>query len=164
MAGKLQIFRAQDAPSLTDSGHMSLEPYTELQREGMQRVVAAGYLEGAEIAVLVDLPGFSLIHAWMKKGYPLTRHSHDSDCLYYIVAGSLTIGTEELGPRDSFFVPAGVAYTYTPGPQGVEVLEFRHAGRFNYLNLSHNQAFYDRAVQACETNLEAWKKAVPPSR
>ncbi len=42
------------------------------------------------------------------------------------------MGTEELGPRDSFFVPSDVPYSYRPGPDGVELLEIRHDTQFNF--------------------------------
>jgi len=105
---KFQIFRAKDAPSLMEKGCMTVEPYSQTQREGMDKVLASGFLEGDEIKVLVDIPGFSLTHVWFKPGYPLPLHSHDADCLYYIIAGSIRMGTEDLGPRDSFFIPSDV--------------------------------------------------------
>uniref|UniRef100_UPI0035C972B3 cupin domain-containing protein n=1 Tax=uncultured Sphingomonas sp. TaxID=158754 RepID=UPI0035C972B3 len=158
-----QIFRGKDAPGLMETGCMSIAPITPLQRAGVTKAVAAGYVEGDETRVLVNLPGFSLIHSWMKKGYPLALHSHDSDCLYYIVAGSLRLGTEDLGPRDSFFVPANVPYTHSPGPDGVEVLEFRHANAFNFVNLSKTEAFWDKAAEIVAENREEWRSAKPPS-
>lgn len=118
-----QIFRASDAPSLAEAGCMTVEPFSAAQREGMDKLVAAGFSDGEEVRVLVDIPGFSLTHVWFKAGFPLPLHSHDADCLYYIVAGSIRLGTEDLGPRDSFFVPADVPYTYRPGPDGVEILK-----------------------------------------
>lgn len=157
------IFRAKDAPSLMESGVMSMAPMTDAQRAGLIKTVQAGYTEGDEVKILVNMPGFSLAHAWLKKNYPLALHSHDSDCLYYVVAGSLRLGTEELGPRDSFFVPAGVPYTYKPGPDGVEVLEFRHQPTFNFVNLSKTEAFWNKAAQTVADNLEDWRGATPPS-
>lgn len=161
---QLKIYRAADAPSLVESGCMPLEPMTETQVAGIQRLVQAGYLEGDEIKVLVDMPGFALTHAWLKKDYPLMRHSHDSDCMYYIIAGTLKLGTEELGAMDSFFVPAGVPYTYVPGPDGVEVLEVRHKTTFNFLNLTPGETWWDKAEKTCAENREAWKTAVKPSQ
>lgn len=158
------IFRAKDAPELMASGSMSIAPISDEHRAGVMKAVAAGYAEGDEVHVLVNLPGFALTHAWLKKDYPLALHSHDSDCLYYIVAGTLRIGTEELGPRDSFFVPAGVPYTYRPGSNGVEVLEFRHTTQFNFVNLSKNSKFWDRATETVAANIENWKMATPPSQ
>ena len=157
------IFRAKDAPELMQSGAMSIAPISDQHRAGVMKAMAAGYGEGDEVHVLVSLPGFSLAHAWLKKDYPLTLHTHDSDCLYYVVAGTLSLGTEKLGPRDSFFVPAGVPYTYRPGPDGVEVLEFRHATEFNFVTLSKGEAFWTKAAETVAANLADWKVARPPS-
>jgi mannose-6-phosphate isomerase-like protein (cupin superfamily) len=161
-AAEFRIFRAKDAPSLMESGCMTVEPYTPVQREGMDKVLAAGFLEGDEVRVLVDLPGFSLTHVWFKPGYPLPLHSHDADCLYYVIAGSIRLGTEDLGPRDSFFVPANVPYAYRPGPEGVELLEFRQQGKFNFVNLAKGAEFWDKAAAQVTAHREGWKTAEPP--
>ncbi len=158
-----QIFRAKDAPKLMESGCMSIEPITPIQRAGVTKAVEAGYTEGDEVRVLVQMPGFSLTHAWMKKNYPLALHSHDSDCMYYIVAGSTRVGTEDLGPRDCFFVPANVPYTHKPGPNGVEVLEIRHEVGFNFVNLSKTEAFWQKAAETVAANLDDWRIAKRPS-
>lgn len=158
-----KIYRAAEAPSLMEAGCMKIEPTTEVQQAGIKKAVAAGYLDGDEIKVLSDLPGFSLTYAWLKNDYPLARHSHDSDCMYYVIAGSLHLGRETLGPRDSFFVPANVPYTYRPGADGVEVLEVRHNPSFNFVNLSGNQSFWASAAETCAANSEGWKSAVRPS-
>jgi hypothetical protein len=160
---KMQIFRAADAPGLMEAKCMTVEPFTPVQRVGMDKVLAAGYLEGDEIKVLCQLPGFSLTHVWFKEGYALPLHSHDCDCLYYIIAGSLKLGTEELGPRDSFFIPENVPYTYKPGPDGVELLEIRHANAFNFVNLAKGEAFWEKAAQQAEQRREDWKTAKRPS-
>lgn len=161
--GKFQIFRAKDAPGLMEAKCMTVEPFSPVQRAGMDKAIAAGYLEGDEIKVLCNLPGFSLTHVWFKEGYSLPLHSHDADCLYYIIAGSIRMGTEELGPRDSFFVPAGVPYTYKPGPDGVELLEIRHSNSFNFVNLAKGEAFWEKAVEATQQRREAWQTAKRPS-
>ncbi|KHK90138.1 cupin domain-containing protein [Novosphingobium malaysiense] len=159
---KFQIFRAADAPSLMEAECMTVEGYTPVQREGMDKLLAAGFLEGDEVKVLVDLPGFSLTHVWFKAGYPLPLHSHDVDCLYYIIAGTIRLGTEELGPRDSFFIPSGVPYAYKPGPDGVELLEFRHEGKFNFVNLAKNATFWEKAAEQAAEHREGWKTAKRP--
>ena len=161
--GRFQIFRAKNAPGLMEAKCMSVEPFTPVQREGMDKALAAGYLEGDEIKELCQLPGFSLTHVWFKEGYALPLHSHDCDCLYYIIAGSLRMGNEELGPRDSFFVPADVPYTYKPGPEGVEVLEIRHANTFNFVNLAKGEGFWNRAAEQTAQHREASTTAQRPS-
>ncbi|KMS52023.1 hypothetical protein V474_02940 [Novosphingobium barchaimii LL02] len=158
-----QIFRAADAKGLMEEGCMSIEPFTPVQRAGMDKLVGAGFLDGEEVRVLCNLPGFSLTHVWFKKDYPLPLHSHDTDCLYYIIAGSLRLGTEDLGPRDTVFIPAGVPYTYKPGPDGAELLEFRHASHFNFVNLAKGAAFWDKAAEIAASRHEEWKTAVPPT-
>ena len=158
-----QIFRAKDAPGLMEAGCMAIEPITPVQRDGVTKAVAAGYTEGDQVKVLVNLPGFNLVYAWFKKNYPLALHSHNSDCLYYIVAGSIRLGSEDLGPRDSFFVPANVPYTYKTGPEGLEILEFRHATEFNFVNLSKTEGFWDKATEIIAANRADWQTAKRPS-
>jgi hypothetical protein len=74
--------------------------------------------------------GMSLVHAWFGPNFPLFRHSHPKfgDCLYYVVAGEIIMGSRVLKAGDGFFVPNGAPYKYTAGPNGVEVLEFRAGG------------------------------------
>jgi len=157
------IFRAADAPGLMEAGCMSVEPFTPAQRAGMDAALASGYLEGDEVKVLCNIPGFSLTHVWFKNGYPLPLHSHDANCMYFIIAGALRLGTQELGPRDCFFVPAGVPYTYKPGADGVELLEIRQETHFNFLNLAKGEAFWTKAAAACADNRESWQTAKRPS-
>lgn len=160
---KFRIFRAADAKGLMEEGCMTVEPYTPVQRAGMDKVLEAGFTDGDEVRVLVNIPGFSLTHVWFKKDSPLPLHSHNADCLYYIVAGSIRLGTEELGPRDSFFIPADVPYAYRPGPDGVELLEIRQAGEFNFVNLAKGAAFWDKAAEIAASNREHWKVAPRPA-
>lgn len=74
--------------------------------------------------------GMSLVHVWFGPNFPLFRHSHPryGDCLYYVVAGEVVLGSQRLGPGDGFFVPNEMPYKYKAGPEGVEVLEFRAGG------------------------------------
>ena len=160
---KTRIFRAADAKDLMEAGCMSIEPFTPAQREGMNKLAAAGYMEGDEVKVLVNIPGFSLTHVWFKADFPLPLHSHNADCLYYIVAGSLQLGTETLGPRDSFFVPCDAAYAYRPGPEGVELLEIRQANTFDFQIFAKNKAFYDKAVTTIEAKRGSWRDAPRPA-
>ena len=56
--------------------------------------------------------------------------SHDGDCLYHVVEGSLVMGSQTLVAGDGFFVPSGAPYAYEAGPDGVVVLEFRTCTAF----------------------------------
>jgi mannose-6-phosphate isomerase-like protein (cupin superfamily) len=160
---KIEVFPAAAAPGLTELGAMKMAPMSADQRQGLTKLVQAGYLEGDEVKVLVNLPGFSLTRAWLKKDYPLLLHSHDSDCLYYVLAGSLQMGAQDLKAGDSFFVPGGAAYQYRPGPDGVEVLEFRHAQEFDFQNYAKNPAFYEKAAITIAENVAGWREAKRPS-
>lgn len=162
-ARKFEIFRGEDAPSLADAGCMSFEPFKDQVLPLLGQVQDAGVFDGEQARVLFSIPGFCLTHVWFKAGYPLPPHSHDADCLYYIIAGSLRLGTETLRPRDGFFVPADVPYSYTPGPEGVELLEFRHATSFNFVNHANGTAFWEKALETVKANRQAWATAKMPA-
>ncbi|MGE4322775.1 MAG: cupin domain-containing protein [Sphingobium sp.] len=169
MAGKedragFRIFRAAQAPSLEDSGAMYYEEIGQGVATQVERLRDAGIDDGHRVKMLFSMPGFSLSHSWFKCGFPLPLHSHNSDCLYYIVAGSLRLGTEDLGPGDGFFVPSDVPYGYTPGPDGVEILEFRHDESYSFRFFAKEGApFWERALQQLRDNHPAWGDARMPS-
>src|SRR3546814_13639172 len=77
---------------------------------------------GAKTVVLFKEPGergMSLTYVWFKSDYLLPRHSHDTDCLYYVMAGELLIGKQVLRKGDGMFIPAGAGYAYQAGAKGV---------------------------------------------
>jgi hypothetical protein len=159
----MAVFRAAQAPALREVDAMRAEGVTGLVRDGLAQLAEAGLGEGETVKLLFSAPGFSLAYAWFKSGFPLPRHSHNTDCLYYIIAGSLTFGAEVLGKGDGFFVPSDAAYTYVPGPEGVEILEFRTADRFNIRFLADNPAFWSRAAATVSAELDGWRGQRPPS-
>jgi len=160
---KFTVFRREDSPSLGDSGMMHFEPFKESILPILGQVQEAGVFKGEDARVLFSIPGFSLLHVWFKPGYPLPLHSHDADCLYYIISGSIRLGAQELGPREGFFVPANVPYGYTPGPEGVEVLEFRHATSFNFVNHANGLPFWEKALETVRANQPVWDTAKMPA-
>lgn len=160
---KFALFRAKDAANFEESGLMTTVPLTDIEMAGSVAAVEAGVLDGTSVKLLFAMPGMSLARAWFKSGFPLPRHTHDVDCLYYIVAGSLKIGTETLSVGDGFYVGADVPYTYTPGPDGVEVLEFRASNSFNIKLLANNPDFWTTAVERTNANHSGWADEVPPS-
>jgi mannose-6-phosphate isomerase-like protein (cupin superfamily) len=110
---KIQIFHARDARSMMELGIMSVEFPPEV-KPLVAEAVANGLIAGDEVKVLFSMPGFSLLHAWLKKDYPLAAHTHDADCLYWIVSGALQYGDQTLRKGDGFFVPANVPYVMFP--------------------------------------------------
>lgn len=157
-----RIYRAADAPSLDEMACMETVGLTPTILDGVERANAAGIEAGNIVKVLFSMPGMSLTYAWFKSGFPLPLHSHNADCLYYIIAGSLKLGTEVLNAGDGFFVGTDVPYAYRPGPEGVEVLEFRTAEKFDFRILGKTTAFWDKTVAAVEERREAWKSEAPP--
>ena len=53
-------------------------------------------------------------------------------------------------------------YAYRPGPDGAELLEFRHATHFNFVNLAKGAAFWDKAAETAAKSREEWKAAARP--
>jgi len=156
------LFRQSQARDFEASGIMSQVPPTPVEMAGAMAAIDAGMLEGTTVKLLFAMPGLSLTHAWFKSGFPLPRHSHNVDCLYYITAGSLRIGTEELGRGDGFFVGASVPYSYVAGPEGVEVLEFRGSSSFDIRLLANNSAFWTNACGRVAERREIWSNEQPP--
>ncbi|MEO7739855.1 MAG: hypothetical protein ABIS10_11260 [Novosphingobium sp.] len=147
----------------TDVQPVSTE-FTPEEVERWGRKMEAGYSLGQEARVVLRTPTLSILHIWNKPGYPTPLHSHDADCLYFLVGGSVRVGTEDLLPGDSFFIPAEMPYTYKVGPEGAEVLEIRQAGNWDLKLLAKNPAYFDKAVQAITANVEGWRTAKRPSR
>jgi quercetin dioxygenase-like cupin family protein len=136
------FYRAEDARPLDADtmppGKIDRAVYTELDLSPIS--------DGTTTTVLFkgDGPdGFSLVRAQFKSGYRLPHHTHSADCLYYVVAGELTMGSRVLKAGEGFFVKAGAPYAYEAGPDGVEVLEFRMATSFD--------------IQIRDQTVERWK-------
>ena len=152
---RFEIFRKADARDLVDSGIMTAAMPMQEESPSLSEAIGAGMDLGYTTKVLYAGPQFSLVYLWYKSGFPLPRHTHDSDCLYVVVGGSLRIGTEDLGPGDGFFVGAEVPYAYTAGDKGVEVLEFRSAGRFDIKMMAGN-AFWEKAAERARDKQADW--------
>lgn len=160
---RFAIYRGADAPDFSEVSVMELAGVTPVIAAGIEAAQAAGAPDGDMVKLKFAVPGMSLTYAWFKSGYPLPLHSHNADCLYYIIAGSLQLGTETLGKGDGFFVGSDVPYFYTPGPDGVEVLEFRTADSFDIRFLGKTKAFWDKTAAAVTRERPGWAGQVPPS-
>jgi hypothetical protein len=160
--GRFAIFRGAEAPPFAEIDVMDYDGVTPALEQAFAGLAEAGVADGQTVKLLFSAPGFSLTYAWFKSGFPLPRHSHNADCLYYVIAGALTLGDETLGAGDGFFVPADAAYTYVPGPEGVEVLEFRTADHFNIKFLAANPNFWTKAVKTVERERAGWLQQPRP--
>ena len=159
---KIAWFNAQDAVSLAESGIMSP---ADISPEVLAQVDITPILAGARTRVLFQDPsptGFSLVHAWFGENFPLPRHSHSADCLYYILAGEVHMGTKVIRAGEGLFVPAGRPYTYRAGNGGVELLEFRSSTSFDIKILDKDVAKWKSFVAIAETMRDTWLTTRPP--
>lgn len=159
----MEIFRFASAPMLDETGHMEVADLNEEMQAGIGGALEAGFAEGNVVKTLFSRPGFSLTYAWFKSGFPLPLHTHNADCLYYIVAGTLQLGTEKLGAGDGFFIGKDKAYRYTPGPEGVEVLEFRSEENFDIKFLAKTLPAWAKITDVIKERRPAWANEAPPS-
>lgn len=151
--GRMAIFTAASAPSLEEAGMMEAMSFTQddadvvpATDEEMERMQAGGKLT---VPFRQRGPGgLSLVEIEFAPGYLLPRHSHSSDCLYYIVSGGIVMGQRELGPGDGFFLPADQVYAYHAGPKGVKLLEFRTESAFDMKVYEKDMARYREKAMA----------------
>jgi hypothetical protein len=157
------IFRAHKARDYSAEGPMYVDGAGGDEFDGGGELHDAGFMDGSRVKLLYSRPGMSLTYVWFKSGFPLPRHSHNADCLYFIVAGSLRLGVEELGPGDGFFLGVDVPYTYVPGPDGVEVLEFRTSDHFDFKELGMTPAWMEKALETLAERRSNWAEETTPS-
>ena len=164
----IEVFRADAGEPLSET-QMPMEGIDESVMAGFAKVMEAtgGDPGGETVRCLFREPkedGMSLCHAWFKSGFVLPRHSHNADCMYYIIAGELKLGNQTLGKGDGFFVPADAPYSYEAGPEGVEVLEFRNATQFNIEFKNNSESHWDRVAKSYGESAPRWaEETVPPS-
>ncbi|MDY7105159.1 MAG: cupin domain-containing protein [Actinomycetota bacterium] len=159
---RFQVFRAADAPTLEQTDVLRYEGLTPDVRAGLKQLNEAGIGEGSFAKILINVPGFSLAYAWHKSDFPLPLHSHDVDCCYLIIAGELRVGSETLGKGDGFFVPAGSAYTFSTGAEGVEFVEFRQASSWNIVFKYRNPDSWAKAADTAAARREVWETEAQP--
>jgi quercetin dioxygenase-like cupin family protein len=157
----MTFYRAEDAPTLEDDGIMTLGPM-EIDPAVGEAVDLRLLNAGQHVTVLFKgegPDGFSLVHARFEPGYRLPRHSHSADCLYYVVSGEAHMGSRVLKPGDGFFILAEAPYAYTAGPDGVEVLEFRHATTFDIKIRDKTLEHWKPVIDAIKAHGETWAPA-----
>jgi quercetin dioxygenase-like cupin family protein len=157
----IELFRGKDAPGLFESGTMSPPEFDAADRAALAEdgPRSPNLLHGNYDGVVYRGEGddrFSLVRAWFGPHYVLPRHTHDGDCLYYVVNGSLKMGSQVLGAGDGFFVPSDAPYAYEAGPDGVEVLEFRSCTSFGMKIPGGQLERLRRAGQVAEEHGDDW--------
>ncbi|MHB1584598.1 MAG: cupin domain-containing protein [Acidimicrobiales bacterium] len=145
------------APALHETDVMSMPVMDPPAEEQMMEWALSG---GHDVRVLFrqEGGGMSLVWSRFAPGYPLPRHSHSADCLYYVVAGEATMGNRRVGAGAGFFVPADAPYAYTAGPEGIEILEFRGVGSFD-MQITESLARWARIVDEVRDQRHRWQPA-----
>jgi quercetin dioxygenase-like cupin family protein len=101
--------------------------------------------EGMSLALVSFAPDFILV-----------RHSHDADCLYYVLSGEARLGNRVVGAGSGFYVPAGHTYGYRAGPEGVEILEIRSSTSFGMTVVEENPARWQEMVDLADERQAEW--------
>jgi mannose-6-phosphate isomerase-like protein (cupin superfamily) len=162
-AGKRKItwFDEGDAVELFASGAMSA---TALSPEVIEVIMGSKLHLGNGTRVLYQDPerdGFSLVHAWFGENFPLPRHTHSGDCLYFVLKGELRMGSKTVKAGSGLFVPNGRPYTYRAGAGGVEVLEFRKVSTFDMITLDQDVPKWQTYAAIGEEQAENWNQTRP---
>lgn len=161
---RFEIFRGADAPTLEKSGCMTYAGETPNLTAMQPKFAEAVEARGEYGDVPYRRSNMSLARLWFKSGFPLPLHTHDSDCLYYIIAGSIRMGTQTLVAGDGFFVGNDVPYAYTAGPEGVEILEFRNTDRFNISVRDKPVPAWEKTIEQMRDASMGWADEPPPVR
>jgi mannose-6-phosphate isomerase-like protein (cupin superfamily) len=117
---------------------------------------------GAAALTLFSSPNCHVSYVWFKSGYPLPIHSHDTNCYYLVIAGSMKVGSEVLGKGDGVQIPAGAPYTVTPLDEGVEFLEIRESPDYDTHFRARTDAYWDRVAETRAARKEIWAKEKAP--
>jgi hypothetical protein len=165
---RMTLFRKGDALPL-DHETMPFMGVDAATMAGLGRVMASGprAADGSHTTILFQSGGengVSLSHAWFKTGFISPRHSHNADCIYYILGGEARLGSARLGPGEGVFIPADHAYVLEVGDEGCELLEFRNAAQFNIHFRGNDDAHWDKVAQSYAHHMPQWENEVPPTQ
>ncbi len=165
-AGGFVITRAADAePMKPRKPRGFADPATMLHPatlRGLQQMREDSGPPGAAAMVLFSSETMHVSYAWFKSGYPLPLHSHDADCYYLIVGGSMKVGTKVLGKGDGVMIPAGAPYTVTPLDEGVEFIEFRNSEDYDTNFRSKSNTYWDRIAETRKAHAAVWAEEPQP--
>lgn len=155
----IRFFTLQEAPSADETDIMSPPNIPEGAMEGVD-FSGADVLAGSVVKVLFRQTqqdgGFSLLYNWFKPHYRVPQHTHNSNCLYYIVSGEAILGNQTVHAGDGFYVPTGAPYRFRAGPDGMELLEFRAVPQFDMQILEDKPVAWQEMVDTALANFDLW--------
>jgi len=155
---KLQFFGRDSAREAHETPMLRTPEFDQPALDALPEFGSAG---GSRVLLLFGDPespddgGMSLVSVRFAPNYVLPRHSHSVDCLYFIHAGSIRMGSRTFEVGDGFFAPAETPYGYTAGPQGVELLEFRNVSAFDS-RIRESQTGWQRILETVRANRDDW--------
>jgi len=158
---RIRWFGEADATELMASGVMTAPAMTP---EMTNAYATSPIHEGVAVRVLFQdnsPDGFSLVHAWFGEDYPLPRHTHSADCMYYVLKGELRMGAKTIHSGEGLLIPAGRPYTYRAGPGGAEVLEFRTTSSFDMQILDKDPARWQAFAATAVAMAPVWIQTRP---
>lgn len=161
---RFEVFRGAHAPPLSECQCMTAEGDTPNMLATLARFPEMLNSGGEHVDVPYRRPGMSLARLWLKSGFPLPLHTHDCDCLYYVVAGSIVLGSQTLVAGDGFYVGSEVPYAYSAGPEGAEVIEFRTTDTFNIRLKDKPEAAWEKTASQMIESRARWASEAPPVR
>lgn len=165
---RFSMFTYHDAPMFAETDMLTELGGPDHAVAMYEKSLAAGGDDGAQSRVLfrqAEPDGVSVLQVYMQRGMSVPRHSHDADCLYYVVTGQLRLGNRSLGPGDGAFVPGGMTYTVAAGPDDVEFLEIRTSTSFDMQLREGSPEGWDALVGEMEAHRDHWRAhPVPTSR
>jgi quercetin dioxygenase-like cupin family protein len=162
---RMTIFRREHAVRMGETDTMSAPDFPQSVAESLSEDDIALLEGGDEIKLLFRQAGddgFSLVNVWFRPDYILPRHTHNVDCTYYVVAGKIILGSQVIHAGEGFFVPAEHAYGYQAGPEGVELLEFRHSASFNIKIVDDKQSKWEEILAVAASHKDIWAAAERP--
>jgi hypothetical protein len=171
-SSKFAIFEYDKAPTTLSSTALPImEATSPAVGAAFRAMIDAGLDDGGYGKLLFNYGdeenGQCLLYSWFKPGFVVPRHTHGQDCLYFIVSGSVVLGSRTLRAGDGFYVPADKPYAFHAGPDGVEIVEFRRMllQQTTATFLDTSEATWRRALEVVEHNHDAWvKEDVAPSQ
>lgn len=148
----------EESPELMEAGVMSMPT---MDPEPPQEALVSWALSGGQqVKVLFEQgeDGMSLVWSRFEPGFPLPRHSHSADCLYFVVKGEAHLGSRTVSAGAGFFVPADAPYAYTAGPEGIEILEFRNVSSFD-MKITESLDRWARIAEISAERTAEWQAA-----
>jgi mannose-6-phosphate isomerase-like protein (cupin superfamily) len=163
---RLRITRARDAePHRPRAQRAANDPKFVLHPaivRGMKQFLKTADCGGATALTLFSMPALHVSYIWFKSGYPLPVHSHDTDCYYLVIAGSMRVGSDELAKGDGVLIPSGTPYTVSPGADGVEFLEMRTSPDYDTHYRGKTDSYWDRIANTRRVRKAIWAKERAP--